>query len=163
MSDSSTIISQHLPQVFAGVLVALYAWKRYGTPGSNRSSTTRAQFYFTCCAYVLCALSLFVVLSSLLGQPDAKALVTFGAQLPDEASKLSAPFLSALFLTTLLPSIPFISEIDSALLSFFQHLGSIPIEVRRLRRDLKQIDYKPPQKSITLARNFLSAHQNILK
>ena len=163
MSDLWSILNQHLPQVFAGVLVALYAWKRYGTPSSNRSSTTRAQFYFTCCAYVLCALSLFLMLSSLLAQPEAKKFVTFGVTLPDEATKLSAPFLSALFLTTLLPSIPFVSEIDSALLKFFQHLGSIPIEVRRLRRDLKQMEYKPPQRSITLARDFLAAHPKILQ
>lgn len=161
----SILLSENLPQLFAGALVALYAWKRYGTPSSNRSSTTRAQFYFTCCAYVVCGLSLFILLNSLLTRPGALEFMTFGAPLPPEANelgKLSISFLSALFLTTLLPSIPFLSEIDSALLKFFQHLGSIPIEVRRLKRDLKQMDYKPPQTSLNLARDFLGAHPKIL-
>ena len=163
-SDLWALITQ--PQTVAGVLVALYAWKRYGTPRSNQSSTTRAQFYSTGCAYVVCALAIYFVLNSVIGQPGAKEFITFGAQLPseasDEVSKLSAPFVSALFLTTLLPSIPFLSQIDSALLRFFQHLGSIPIEVRRLKRDLQQMDYTPPKSTQTLARNYLGPYPKIL-
>ena len=86
MSDLWATLGNNLPQVFAGVVVALYAWKRYGTPTSNRSSTTRAQFYSTCCAYVLCALTIYLALTSLLEDPEATKFLTFGMQLPSSGS-----------------------------------------------------------------------------
>jgi hypothetical protein len=152
----------NLPQVFAGIVVALFAWKRYGTPTSNRSSTTRVQFQSTCCAYVSCALALYLVLASLLENPEAAKFLTFGIQLPEGAANLSTPFVAALFLTTLLPSIPFLCGIDTALLKFFQRLGSIPIEIRRLRHDLKEMGYAPTQKTEVLVRSYLNAYPKIL-
>ncbi len=162
MSDLWATLGNNLPQVFAGVVVALYAWKRYGTPTGNRSSTTRVQFYSTCCAYVLCALTIYLALTSMLEHPDAIKFLTFGIQVPKEATDLSSPFVAALFLTTLLPSIPFLCGIDSALLKFFQRLGSIPIEVRRLRHDLKEMGYTPTQRSEALVRDYLNAYPKAL-
>jgi hypothetical protein len=152
MSDLWTTLGNNLPQVFAGLVVAVYAWRRYGTPTNNRSSTTRLQFYSTCWAYVLCALTIYLALTSLLKNPDATKFLTFGVQVPEGATSLSTPFAAALFLTTLLPSIPFLCGIDTALLRFFQRLGSIPIEVRRLRHDLKDMGYTPTQKTEALVR-----------
>jgi hypothetical protein len=162
ISDLWATLGNNLPQVFAGVVVALYAWKRYGTPTRNRSSTTCAQFYFTCCAYVLCALTIYLALTSLLENPEATKFLTFGIQLPEETTSLSTPFVAALFLTTLLPSIPFLCGIDTALLKCFQRLGSIPIEVRRLRHELKEIGYAPTQKTEALVRSYLNAYPKVL-
>lgn len=162
MSDLWAALGNNLPQVFAGIVVALYAWKRYGTPIGNRSSTTRVQFYSTCCAYVLCALTIYLALTSLLENPQAIKFLTFGLQLPEDMTNLSTPFVAALFLTTLLPSIPVLCGIDTALLNCFQRLGSIPIEVRRLRHDLKEMGYAPTQKTEALVRDYLNAYPKVL-
>ena len=49
-----------------GALVVMYAWGRFNTPPSNRSSTRRALYWSSCAGYILTALTLFAVLSSLL-------------------------------------------------------------------------------------------------
>jgi hypothetical protein len=162
VSDLWVALGNNLAQVFAGIVVALYAWKRYGTPTSNRSSTTRVQFHSTCCAYVLCALTIYLALTTLLENPEAIRFLTFGIQLPEGTTNLSTPFVAALFLTTLLPSIPLLCGIDTALLKFFQRLGSIPIEVRRLRHDLKEMGYAPTQKTEALVRDYLNAYPKVL-
>ena len=77
--------------MFAGVVVALYAWKRYGTPTGNRSSTTRVQFYSTCCAYVLCALTIYLALTSMLEHPDAISSSSFRHPGPEGSDR---PFLA---------------------------------------------------------------------
>ena len=162
MSDLWAALDNDLPQAFAGVVVALYAWKRYGTPTSNRSSTTCVQFYSTCCAYVLCALTIYLALISLLKNADAIKFLTFGIQIPEGTTNLSTPFMAALFLTTLLPSIPFLCGIDTSLLKVFQRLGSIPIEVRKLRHDLKEMEYTPTKKAEARVRDYLEAYPKVL-
>ena len=56
----------HLAYIACGVLIIFYAWDRFSTPASNRSSTRRALYRWGCAGYVVSALGLFVVLSVLL-------------------------------------------------------------------------------------------------
>ena len=49
-----------------GVLITFYAWDRFSTPASNRSSTRQALYWWGCAGYIVSALALFAVLSVLL-------------------------------------------------------------------------------------------------
>jgi hypothetical protein len=128
-----------------GILVAIHAWGRFDHPPMNRASTTRGQYYSSGVAYVLCALALYVVLTSALkAQPELLTLLTAGAAeaLPDEVTSLPAPLLAALIMTTLLPHVPGISRIDEWLLARFRSFGRIPGEVRRFSTELANSGYE---------------------
>jgi hypothetical protein len=118
--------SDKLPYVACAVLIAIYAWDRFNTPLSNRSSTLRALFWSSCFGYVLSALALFGVLSFLLQAADWQKLLGLGGQ-----ASLPAPLIATLAMTTLLPSIPMLKRVDSWLLAFFLDWGAIPAEARR--------------------------------
>ena len=49
-----------------GVLIIFYAWDRFSTPASNRSSTRQALYWWGCAGYIVSALAVFAVLSVLL-------------------------------------------------------------------------------------------------
>ena len=49
-----------------GLLIVVYAWGRFNTPPSNRSSTSQKLYWSSCAGYVLSALALFVALVILL-------------------------------------------------------------------------------------------------
>ena len=75
MDDTlGTIVSNGI----AGGLVAYYAWCRYGTPKTNRASTTQFHFFLTRCAYVLSALFLYGVLLNVLTIPGLRDLLFYG-------------------------------------------------------------------------------------
>ncbi len=109
------------------ILIAVYAWGRFNTPPSNRSSTRQALYWWSGAGYVFSALALFVVLSILL-----KAAVWRGAllgKLDDQA--LPAPLIATLAMTTLLPSVPLLKRLDEWFLSVFLDWAEIPAEVKR--------------------------------
>jgi hypothetical protein len=147
-----------LPNIFGGVLVGVYAWGRYGTPSTNRVSTTQAQFYFTCVTYILCSVILYGLLTRLVSIPEFLKYITMGGDkpLPEGAAALSAPFLAALLLTTLLPNTPGLSKLDDELLAFFRRVGSIPAEVNRLANQLNQANYQVPGASRTQIEQFIN-------
>src|SRR5258708_2664562 len=49
-----------------GILIVAYGWGRFNTPPSNRSSTRRALYWYSCAGYILTGLIFFAVLSALL-------------------------------------------------------------------------------------------------
>jgi hypothetical protein len=112
-------------------MVALYAFNRYNTPATNRLTTTRSLFYLTGCCYVVSSLAFFFLLSEVVLRPGV--LQVMG--LSDEqklAAEVSAPLLSAIILTTLLPSTPWVNTFDQWLLKVFQDWGRIPTGVSHL-------------------------------
>jgi hypothetical protein len=154
--------------VIGAVLVALYAWARYGTPKENRVSTTKGQFYGTAALYILSALGLYFVLTKALATKGVLELLAGGAaptgdatKLTPEGAKLSAPFLAALLMTTLLPNFPGLTKIDEFLLRFFQDLGAIPAEVERLARQLRVSPYDPPVEAQARIKNHIKDDDGI--
>lgn len=123
--------------LISGGLVAIFGWSRFNTPKTNRASTTLAQFYLTGFAYVASCLVLYLLVSRLIAEnPSTLSFLGFEAGGSSEVASLSAPLLSALLMTTLLPSVPILQRIDRWLLEFFQRLGSIPQEVKRLSNQI---------------------------
>jgi hypothetical protein len=125
--------------VASTLLVMYFAHARFNTPRHNRSSTTRAQFQFAQTGYILTAVALFAVLSSLLVTSPQIAGALFGGTTPPDYLKgLNSPMLAALFMTTLLPQLGILSQVDSGLLKRFQNMGNIPTAVRQLSDKLHQ-------------------------
>jgi hypothetical protein len=123
--------------LITGGLVAIFGWSRFNTPKTNRASTTLAQFYLTGFAYVASCLVLYLLVSRLIAEnPSALSFLGFEAGGTNEVANISAPLLAALLMTTLLPSVPILQRIDRWLLEFFQRLGSIPQEVKRLSNQI---------------------------
>ena len=56
----------HLAYLACGVLIIFYAWDRFSTPASNRSSTRQTLYLWGCAGYIVSALGVFAVLSVLL-------------------------------------------------------------------------------------------------
>ena len=117
----------HLTYAVCGLLIVAYAWARFNTPPSNRSSTRQALYWSSGIGYVLSALVLFAALSILLNAgPWRKFLLG-----PSDDPALPAPLIATLAMTTLLPSIPILKRIDEWFLSIFLDWAEIPGEVRR--------------------------------
>ncbi len=116
-----------LSYAFCGLLIVAYAWARFNTPPSNRSSTCQALYWSSGVGYVLSTLALFAALSILLkAGPWRKFLLG-----PADDPSLPAPLVATLAMTTLLPSIPALKRIDQWFLSTFLDWAEIPGEVRR--------------------------------
>src|SRR3569832_2045151 len=98
-----------LTYVACGVLIAIYAYQRFITPSSNRSSTQRSLFWVSCAGYVLTALILFIVLSMALGHGALRQML-FGG---NDNSALPAPLIATLGMTTMLPAIPLLKQVDA--------------------------------------------------
>jgi len=115
-----------LPNILCGLLIMVYAWTRFNTPSTNRQSTRRALYWWSCIGYVVSAVVLFAFLSIALRQPGWSDFLG----IPKEPS-LSPPLLATLAMTTLLPTLPVLKGLDAWLLARFQEWGAIPAEVRR--------------------------------
>ena len=112
---------------FSGLLIIAYAWGRFNTPASNRSSTRQTLYRWGCLGYIVAALGLFVCLSAVL-QVGAWRVELFG---PADRLSYPAPLMATLAMTTLLPSVPILQRLDAWLLACFHNWASIPSEVGR--------------------------------
>jgi hypothetical protein len=110
-----------------GLLIIAYAWARFNTPPSNRSSTRQALYWSSGIGYVLSALVLFAALSILLNAGPWRKLLLGPADDP----ALPAPLIATLAMTTLLPVVPTLKRIDEWFLSIFLDWAEIPGEIRR--------------------------------
>ena len=110
-----------------GALIAIYAWGRFNTLPTNRSSTRQALYWWSAAGYVLSALGLFVVLSVLLNVGPWRNLLLG----ENNDASLPAPLIATLALTTLLPSTPMLKRLDEWFLSVFLDWAEIPAEVKR--------------------------------
>ena len=104
-----------IPYSACALLIVIYAWGRFNTPPSNRSSTRQALYWWSGLGYVLSALMLFAGLCFLLQVGEWRNLLFGKADNP----ALSASLMATLAMTTLLPSIPVLKRVDEWLLSVF--------------------------------------------
>ena len=120
-------MDQNLTYAACGLLIIAYAWSRFNTPPSNRSSTRQALYWSSGIGYVLSALVLFAALSILLNAGPWRKLLLGPADDPT----LPVPLIATLAMTTLLPAIPTLKRVDEWFLSIFLDWAEIPGEVRR--------------------------------
>ena len=139
----------NLTYVACGLLIVVYAWGRFNTPLSNRSSTRQTLYWSSAAGYVLSALALFAALVILLkAGPWRKFLI--GAA--DDPS-LPVPLVATLAMTTLLPSIPYLKRLDEGLLSLFLDWAEIPDEVKRRAAALTPESFSVSKDDLAALRN----------
>jgi tellurite resistance protein len=145
--------------LMGAVFVGVNTFRRYNTPISNRESTTFQNFSFYFLCYFLSILVLYVLFGALLdSSPETisalyQALsLNISATIPANLEKLSAPMVSALFLTTLLPSLPWLSRYDNALLQLFWDRGHIPNHVQKMAATMRRapFNFSPSQNKYIL-------------
>jgi hypothetical protein len=136
-----------LANTACGLLITVYAWGRFNTPSSNRQTTRRALYWWSCIGYMGSAVALFAGLSMLLQLPGWRDFLG----LPDKQT-LSAPLLATLAMTTLLPSVPILKGIDTWLLSRFQEWGAIPAEGKRRAAAMMPSSYIVTPEDVTALR-----------
>jgi hypothetical protein len=133
-----------IPYSACGLLIVIYAWGRFNTPPSNRSSTRQALYWWSGLGYVLSALMLFAGLCFLLQVGEWRNLLLGRA---DNAA-LSASLMATLALTTLLPSIPILKRVDEWLLAVFLDWAEIPAEVKRRAALLTPRSFEVTEKDV---------------
>lgn len=138
--------------LFGGLCIVVYAWSRFNTPATWRSTTTSWQYMLALAGYVVAALVLWFVLARLVDTNPQLVSFLAGPAAVDadlensiaRLSGLSAPLLAALFLTTLLPRLPVLLKIDLALQRAFRELGAIPHKARQLSNLLRRAPFAVP-------------------
>lgn len=115
-----------LTYVACAVFVAVFAWDRFNTPPSNRSSTRRLLYWSSCGGYIITALALYTILCVLLQLTPWRTLLVGRSD-----TSFPAPLLATLAMTTLLSSAPMLKQLDRSILSFFLNWGEIPAELKR--------------------------------
>lgn len=155
---------------FAAVLVTVFAWERFNTPRTNRSMTTAFKYHLAAVWYVMAMLALFGAFTFMGRQPELmkSALSYLGLgqlNLNNEEFKdvipFVAPFIAALILTTLLPSIPLLKTFDSRIRRTFQRMAAIPREVRDRSGELKRQSFAVPEKNRSALCDELSRDKEI--
>lgn len=129
--------------IFGGVLVLIYAVKRFNTPPSNRLSTTTERYYFSLLLYLLALWLLFLLVGGALTNSPMLAKIFFGVEIKEAAEKLSGPLYSALLLTTLLPNTR-LSKFDQWLRESSWDIGNIPSAARHLGSQLRRSSFSVP-------------------
>ncbi len=124
--------------IACAVLIIAYAWGRFNTPVTNRSSTRQALYWASCIGYIVAVLALFAALCSLLQITAWRSAILGNA---DDAS-LPAPLIATLALTTLLSSVPVLKRVDGWILAAFLDWGAIPAEVKRRAATLTTEDFQ---------------------
>lgn len=132
---------------FVSLCVAFYAHERFTNP-PVRAMTTAVQYHVAWFGYLVSTLTLFAGLSAVLASTEALKFLTLltGAELSSDARKLPAPFLAALFLTTLLPRLPVLKDLDARIQQFFRDLGEIPYKALSLGWRLRNESLRMPEK-----------------
>jgi len=132
--------------LIGGFLVFLYAQSRFNTPKSNKTSTTLLRYYFASFAYFFSLSFLYVLMGGgITVSPQLLGMLTHGGEIPGDTKNLPGPLLSALILTTLLPTFPVLTKVDEWLKSSFQRIGNIPWEAARLAAKLRRCTFVIPE------------------
>jgi hypothetical protein len=144
--------------IVALLLVCCDATTRFNTPRAARTQTSRFQYVGSCVFYVLSSAGLFILLTwLLLKNPEALTFLHFGGSvaLPGHVTKLAAPLIVALAMTTLLPSFPMLRDVDAQLLRIFHRMGSIPIVVAQWSKRMKDGQFVISDDLLTTIRKFI--------
>lgn len=153
---SSLIAQLHASHVLAFLLVAFYAWSRFNTPKAVRSQTSRFQYLASCMAYVLSCAGLWVGITLAIHQ-NPQWLAVLHPEPTDGTNfdALEAPLVAALMLTTLLPSVPMLHEIDGKILAFFHRMGEIPIGAVRWAQKIEEAPFDISESLVEQAREYI--------
>src|SRR5262245_10553979 len=125
-------------KVLGALFVLVFAYRRFNSPRTNRSSTTALRYYTAAAFYGVFALALY---SALIGFPDLlRHVLEAGSDVlvPDWAKHLSSPLLVGLIRTLLLPNAPSLSGVAESIRQLFLSLASIPLEVQLLGARLQR-------------------------
>jgi len=129
-----------LAMIIGALFVIFYSWGRFNDPGTIRSSTTQARYFYSNVSYAMVYLCLFAIL---MKYADVVNILFEGdAELQNEFNNLPHALVAALLLTGFLQRIPFLQKIDQWLRDNLQRLASIPFEVRRLTKQLINADFE---------------------
>jgi hypothetical protein len=140
----------------AVVLTAFYAGNRFATPRTVRSETTRFQYYLSYVTYVVSCVGLLMFLSWILAHKPALLGFLYSSNpIPEELKSLSAPLVAALVLTTLLPSVPVLRDIDSVMLRFFHRMGAIPLGAVRWAQRMNMAQLSISEKLLADTRLYI--------
>lgn len=152
--------------VLGAAAVAVYAYKRFGTPTTIRSTTTALRYHTSAGLYYLMALAIYFTLAlspKLTGLlADAFGVDTIlglsSARIVTVLQDLSPALLAVIVITAVLPALPFAKQIDAGLRRSFQRMARIPTEVRRLSGRLKSAPYEltPERRAVVL--DYLDAN-----
>ncbi len=140
----------------AAVLTAFYAGNRFATPRTLRSETTRFQYYSSYVTYVISCIGLLMILSWILAhKPELLGVLYSPSPIPQELKSLDAPLVAALVLTTLLPSVPVLRDIDSAMLRFFHRMGAIPLGAVRWAQRMSMAPLTISEELVADTKNYI--------
>lgn len=147
-------------EIFLGaILIVIYAWERFNTPSTNRSSTTASRYYTTAIIYILIYLATFYIFTL---YPELLKHIPIGSELIGNSlidpSNSTLVFV-AMLLSLLVPKVPLISLIDTKLLEFLHHLADIPYKAIRLSKELQQANYQIPASMRTAIIDELVEHE----
>jgi hypothetical protein len=138
----------NLDYLIGGVFVIMYAASRFNTPATNRSTTTWIRYHLAATMYLGVGLVLFGLLAAY--RPFQTALrhtlpvLGLDGAASEAAAGLSPPLLAALFLTVLLPKVPYLSDVDAWIRQRLQHMAAIPFEARRISAELRKAVFTVP-------------------
>ena len=152
--------------VLGAAAVAVYAYKRFGTPTTIRSTTTALRYHTSAGLYYLMALAIYFTLAlspKLTGfLADALGVDTIigisKARIIAVLQELSPALLAVIVITVVLPALPFAKQIDAGLRRSFQRMARIPTEVRRLSGRLKSAPYELTRERRALVLDYLDAN-----
>jgi hypothetical protein len=145
---SPALQALNLDYLIGGVFVIMYAASRFNTPATNRSTTTWVRYHVAATMYLGIGLLLFALLAAY--QPFQTAvrhmLPVLGLEhdASEVVTRLSPPLLAALFLTVLLPKVPYLSDVDAWIRQRLQHMAAIPFEARRVSAELRRAAFTVP-------------------
>jgi hypothetical protein len=131
----------HNTGIVVGIIfVSFYAWYRFQTPATNRSSTTIIRYYTAASIYTLWAIALYLALAWVPDVLDQAAVL--GVDWVDRLAAFGLPYplIVALTLTVLLPQMGPLASLDSRFRDHLEYMAAIPYEARRLCEQLMASD-----------------------
>lgn len=148
----------HLPvsHVLACLLVGFYAWSRFNTPRAVRSQTSRFQYLASCVMYVLSCAGLWTGVTLAIEQnPEWLSILHPESTGGTSLDGMEAPLVAALMLTTLLPSVPILHDVDGKILALFHRMGEIPFGAVRWAQRMKDAALEMPESLIEDATEYV--------
>ncbi|MGZ2746807.1 hypothetical protein [Burkholderia stagnalis] len=154
----------HLPasHALACLLVGFHAWSRFNTPRAVRSQTSRFQYLASCVMYVLACAGLWTGITLAIQQNPQWLSILHPA--PADGTRLDgleAPLVAALMLTTLLPSVPILNEIDGKILALFHRMGEIPFGAVRWAQRIKDAEFDMPGSLVDKAKEYIGESDDL--
>lgn len=164
MQTILTTLDTDLSHLVASLLVCFYAWSRFNTPSTVRSQTSRFQYYGSGVTYVAsCEGILLLMTWALTENPGILEWLHMGSegQGAEAVSGLDAPVVAALMLTTLLPTFPFLRDLDAKMLFFFHRMGAIPFNALRWAQRLGSVDFTVTDARMERAKQYVMSQPDL--